>query len=179
MKYDPKHIISQRRQEYGRALFQHSQAETWIGEANSLIYDHIWISEPLKEIVEARDHVDFLQSNTAQGKVEQISPKKRSEPEHTEMDIKKPETSKKQKVAMGTEIIDIDMIKELVITPTIIQEDVSQTIVENTTVNPEESSKLSSIPVLQYKTYKYAADAKDQFKNKQNLLLLMHNAQVI
>ena len=114
--------------------------------------------------------MDFLQSNTAQGKVEQISPKKRSEPEDTEMDIKKPETSKKKKVSMGTEIIDIDMIKELVITPTIIQEEVSQTIVENTTVNPEESSKLSSIPVLQYKKYNYAADAKDQFKNKQNLL---------
>ena len=41
VKYDPKHIISERRLEYRRALFQHSQAETWIGEANSLIYDHI------------------------------------------------------------------------------------------------------------------------------------------
>jgi hypothetical protein len=170
VKYDPKHVISQRRQEYGRGIFQHSQAETWMGEANSLIYDQIWISEPLKEIVEARDHIDFSQSNTAQGKVEQISTKKRSEPEATEMDTKEPETSKKQKTAMDTEIIDVDMIRELVITPTIIQEEVSQTRVENTTANPEESSKLPPVPVLQYKKYSYAAAAEGQFQNKQSLL---------
>ena len=59
--YDPKHVISQRRLEYGRASFQHAQltAESWMGEENSLIFDQIWVSEPLKQIVEERKHMKF------------------------------------------------------------------------------------------------------------------------
>ena len=171
--YDPKHVISQRRQEYGRAPFQHTQltAENGIGEANSLIFDQIWVSEPLKQIVEERDHLNFAQPSTAQEKEEeQVPTKKRSEPDTVEMDTEKQDTSKKQKITTGTEVIDVDMIKEIIVSPTIIQEEAPGTITESSASNPEQSNKLPSIPVLQYKRYSYASAGEGQFQNKQSLL---------
>ena len=87
MNYDPKKIISKRRKEYNRAPFQNSHIANLSEEANSLLYDHVWISEPMKEMVQARNHVDFSQFKSAQGEAEKTSTKKRSEPEVTNMDI--------------------------------------------------------------------------------------------
>ena len=97
VNYDPKHIISQRRQEYSRSLFQHTQltAEDWMGKANFVMFDQIWVTQPLKQIVEERDHMNFSQSSTVQKKEEQVPSKKRSEPDTVEMDTEKQDTSKK------------------------------------------------------------------------------------
>lgn len=62
------------------------------------------------------------------------------------------------------------MIKEPVITPTIVEEETSQTMVEKTSANPEAGNKMPSTPVLQHRKYIYATIAEDQFKNKQSLL---------
>ncbi len=170
MNYDPKQIISQRRQEYNRAPFQHRRISNLSEEANSLLYDHVWISEPMKEMVQTRNHFDFPQFKSAQGEEEKISTRKRSELEVTNMDIEQSEASKKKKITIGTEVINIEMIKEPVITPTIFEKETSQTMVETTSADLEACSKLSSTPVLQYKNYNYATVVEDQFKKKQSLL---------
>ena len=141
-----------------------------MGEANSLQYDQIWNIEPLKEIVEERGNTNFAQSRNAQGKEEQVSSKKRSKPEVTEMDVDDSEVSKKQKITGDTEIIDLDLIKESTISPTIIQEEVPETTSETAIVNPEETSKIPLVPILQYRRYTYATATGDEFKNKQILL---------
>jgi hypothetical protein len=170
LNYDPKQIISQRRQEYNRGPFQHSQISNLGEEANSLLYDHVWISEPIEEMVQARNHVDFSEFKSTQGEAEQTSTRKRSEPEVTNMDIEQSEASKKQKITSSTEVIDIDMIEEPFITPTIVEEETSQAMVETTSANPEAGNKMPSTPVLRYRKYNYAAAAEDEFKNKQSLL---------
>ena len=145
VNYDPKHVISQRRLECRRAAFEHTQPEAWMGEANSLLYDQIWNSEPLKEIVEERGHINFAQSRNIQGKEEQVSSKKRSKSEVTEMDVDDSEILKKQKVTGEAEVIDLDLIKEPTITPTIIQEEVPRIMNETAVANPEESNKLPPV----------------------------------
>ena len=65
------------------------------------------------------------------------------------------ETSKKQKTTINTEIIDLDMIKDLVISSTVIEKELPQTQVESSTAKSEKSNKLASIPVLEYKRYSY------------------------
>ena len=140
-----------------------------MGKANSLMFDQIWVTQPLKQIVEERDHMNFSQSSTVQKKEEQVPSKKRSEPDTVEMDTEKQDTSKKQKVAVETEVIDVDMIKEIIVSPTIIQEEVPQTMTESSVSNPEQSNKLPPIPVLQYKRYSYALVDEGQFQNKHSL----------
>ena len=87
------------------------------------------------------------------------------------MDIEKSEVSKKQKTTSGTEVIDLDMIKEPVITPTIVEEETTQTMVDTTSENYEVGNTMPPRSVFQHKKYSYAAAVEDQFKNKQNLLI--------
>ncbi len=50
-----------------------------------------------------------------------------------------------KKVTRETEVIDLDLIKEPTITPTIIQEEVPRVMNETAVVNPEETSKLAPV----------------------------------
>ena len=86
------------------------------------------------------------------------------------MDTDKQDTSKKQKVAEDTEVIDVDMIKEIIISPTINQEEVPPTMSESSASNPEQSIRPPLIPILQYKRYRYASAGEGDFQNKQSLL---------
>ncbi len=118
-------------------------------------------------MIQARDYIHHPQPKFTEGP----SARKRSEPETNDMDIEKSEVSKKQKTTGGTEVIDLGMIKEPVITPTIVEEETTQTMVDTTSANSEAGNTMPPRPVFQQRKYNYAVVVEDQFKNKQSLLI--------
>ena len=95
-------------------------------------------------MIQARDYIHHPQPKSIEGP----STRKRSKPETNDMDIEKSEVSKKQKTTSGTEVIDLDMIKEPVITPTIVEEETTQTMVDTTSENFEAGNTMPPMPLF-------------------------------